>query len=884
MICRKSIRYRISLFAWATVGLATLLFLGFVLWREKQACFDLMDCRAGLMTASIQAEINGPLGTDDFVSVTDRCLNILQTSPQMRYVVVTRRDGLSFIHTPGYARQADLRGIWCPKDLIRPSGRILSSNMVEGKVYHYTAPLPCYGQQWGWIHLGLPVDNLHAGVKAAITQASWLGFLCLVVTFLIARSFARRLTQPLLSLNHCTRQFADGDLSARAAISSGDEVEALANSFNHMAEDLGTSQRELLLAQEHNTNIMRSMIDALVVVDPDMKIQTVNRATCEMLEYDEDELLGTHISTLFDKHEFKGNELRSLIERSPVQNHEMAYKTKSGRLVPILFSGAVMRDSAFNYQGIVCIAKDITDIQQARRCQQQSEARFRALVETSHNLIWQCDRQYRLTYLNPAWESTYGYDLSKMINRSMADFMAPKRATADLRLLQRCMEGGIISRYETVHLSKSGREIQLMINAVPLRDEDGNIIGAQGTAYDITTRKQAEADHARLEKQLRQTLKMEAIGQLAGGVAHDFNNLLQAITAHVYVMKESVGEDAPVYGELEEVKKAAERAASLTRQLLAFSRQQVMQLRPLHLNDAVTNMTKMLRRLIGENIDLGFIPGNKLPLITADQQQVEQVLMNLCINARDAMPAGGRITISTEKVVLNHAFCERNSWAKEGKFVMLTVSDNGKGIPEEIQGRIFDPFFTTKEVGKGTGLGLSTVYGIVQQHEGLLHLDSEIGRGTDFHIYFPVNNGSDIQPHECCTDMIVGGNETILVAEDEEFVRKPLLQILKSAGYSIFTACDGKEAVSIFNANADKISLALLDIVMPKMSGDEVYKQVKKINPDIRVLFSSGYNPSEVAADFINTEGLNLISKPYNPRELLSTIRKILDNGQIAAN
>ncbi len=389
---------------------------------------------------------------------------------------------------------------------------------------------------------------------------------------------------------------------------------------------------------------------------------------------------------------------------------------------------------------------------------------------------------------------------------------------------------------------------------------------------DISERKQ-------LEVQLRQAQKMEAVGQLAGGVAHDFNNLLQAIQGYTDMAMEELSQDNAAYADLSEVQKASQRAAALIRQLLAFSRREAIRPRRLDLVEVVGNLTKMLHRVIGEHVELSVTHAPNLRAVHADAGQLEQVLMNLCVNARDAMPEGGRIVIETANASIDAPFVEHHAWAEAGEYVLLTVSDTGEGMPPEIAEHVFEPFFTTKGVGKGTGMGLATVYGIVKQHEGLIQVYSEPGHGTVFRVYLPVSQSDTATNRlaEVQEEPVRGGNETILLAEDEGLVRNMVAQVLRKAGYNVVTVKDGAEAIELFETKGDSIDLFLLDVIMPKKSGRAVFDLVKAARPDALVLFSSGYSHNALGASSLPEEGYELIPKPHSPNDLLRKVRDLLD-------
>ena len=397
-------------------------------------------------------------------------------------------------------------------------------------------------------------------------------------------------------------------------------------------------------------------------------------------------------------------------------------------------------------------------------------------------------------------------------------------------------------------------------------------------AEERTERKKAEQDKLLLEQQLRQAQKMEAIGQLAGGVAHDFNNVLTAIAGNAELLQEGFADGDPKRETVEEIRTAASRAESLTRQLLAFSRQQIMQPKVLKLNRVVAGMEKMLRRLIGEDIDLVCVLPNDVGQVVADPSQIEQVILNLAVNARDAMPTGGKLTIETGNAEFDAIYARAHPPAVPGRFVMIAVSDSGSGMSPEVQARVFEPFFTTKAPGKGTGLGLATVYGIVKQSGGFIWVYSEPGQGTTFKIY--LGRAADDQRPETVSTAVAevrGGDEVILLVEDEAAVRRVALHALQRYGYTVLEAALPSEALTICREHTGKIDLVVTDVVMPGMSGPDLAQQLLALRPALKVLLSSGYPGEAIAHRGELFSGLAFLPKPFTPTGLARKVREVLD-------
>ena len=423
----------------------------------------------------------------------------------------------------------------------------------------------------------------------------------------------------------------------------------------------------------------------------------------------------------------------------------------------------------------------------------------------------------------------------------------------------------------THRVQRQSGEVRLVRLKTEIKNQSEEIFYWRGTIHDIT-------EQAQLEDQLMRAQKMEAIGQLAGGVAHDFNNLLQIIQSSGELAMNAVDLGHPALDQLNEILKTTERAAVLVRQLLALGRRQVLELKSLNLNEIVGDVTSMIERVIGEHITLEIRPCRSPDLVLADRGQIEHILINLCVNSRDAMPRGGTIGISCENVLIDAEFCESHQWAEPGRYVMLSITDTGQGMDPETLEHLFEPFFTTKSVGHGTGLGLATVYGIVKQHRGLIHVYSEKNKGSTFEVYLPVAEGAAATERmQSSAGGVRGGNETILVAEDDDAVLKLDQQILENNGYRTIVSRTGREAVEIFARHAEEVDMLLLDVVMPEMGGRRAYEMIREKRPEIPVLFASGLSGRTMHGEFALEKGMNLIEKPYRAVHLLQRVRSTLD-------
>jgi hypothetical protein len=512
---------------------------------------------------------------------------------------------------------------------------------------------------------------------------------------------------------------------------------------------------------------------------------------------------------------------------------------------------------------------------------QESEERMRVVAETASDAFITIDEESTIVFVNPAAERIFGYSSGEMLGNRLTMLMPDHLSPVHVESLARYLTTGRRNiSWQAVELPgrhRSGRPISLELSFA--ETAKGGRRYFTGICRDVTDRKRTEEALRQREEELRQAQKMEAIGRLSGGVAHDFNNLLTVITGYTEILLDRLDQNDSLRQNVEEIGKAGERAATLTRQLLAFSRRQVLQPRTLNLNAIVTGTEEMLRRLIGEDIELVTSLEPKLGSVRADSGQIEQVIMNLVVNARDSMPRGGKVTIETANAKLDEPSSAWDSELMPGAHVALLVRDTGAGMSAETRSQIFEPFFTTKETGKGTGLGLSTVYGIVRQSGGAIRVQSEVGRGSTFTAYFPaVSEGTTPEtPRGPGHDARPGGGETILLVEDDEGVRRLVHDALVARGYDVLTAREGEEAVERAQADASrKIDLLLTDVVMPRMSGIEVGERIRAARPGLKVLFMSGYTDRAVVTQQIFRRGFSLLPKPFTMEKLMQRVREVL--------
>jgi two-component system cell cycle sensor histidine kinase/response regulator CckA len=548
--------------------------------------------------------------------------------------------------------------------------------------------------------------------------------------------------------------------------------------------------------------------------------------------------------------------------------HDFVLKDKLARLAPAV--ERELRECA-----------DRSARRHAEEALRESEARFKRLAESGIIGIITADVQGNILDANDAYIKMVGYSREELIQGAVrwADLTPPELRHLIVHSVEQLLASGIAAPFETESLCKDGTRIPILVGAAMLEYPKCVAFTA-----DLTERKQAEEARGRAEQslrvseqQLRQAQKMEAVGRLAGGVAHDFNNVLSVILSYGELILGDLKPTDPLRADIEEMRKAALRAAGLTRQLLMLTRQQVLAPKVIEIHDVLIGMDKMLQRILGEDVDLVLVPPKSSGRVRVDPSHIEQVILNLVVNARDAMPTGGKLTIENDSVVLDEDHAMTHLQAKAGPYVMMAVSDTGSGMDRETQGRIFEPFFTTKEVGKGTGLGLSTVFGIVQQSGGHISVYSELGKGTTFNVYLPKVDAPVDVLRPSVSPATLRGTETILLVEDEEPVRAIVGSILRRQGYRVLPAQHPEEALVFSERHPGPIHLLLTDVVMPGMSGPELAKRLLATRPETKVLCMSGYTDDSVVRHGVLESGVAFIQKPIMPTSLATKIREVLD-------
>jgi PAS domain S-box-containing protein len=658
------------------------------------------------------------------------------------------------------------------------------------------------------------------------------------------------------------------------------EPPALSPSANTMAEVLLSS------------DLLETLPDAIVAVDPDGTIIQINSQTQSLFGYSRDELIGQKVEVLVPEsfrpqhHQHRAGYANAPKTRRMGADLDLYGRRRNGSEFPVEIS----LSPVFTDKGtfVLSAIRDISDrkriTEELRRANEELHrrtaeqlgeyrARLATIIDSSDDAIIGKDLNGIVTTWNKGAERIYGYTPDEIIGKNISILAPSDRLDEVPEILRKIAQGEPIEHFESARVTKDGRQLDVSISVSPLRDTKDEIVGASVIARDITAQKKAEG-------QLHQAQKMEAIGRLAGGVAHDFNNILGIISACSEFLRDRMSTVAApgTLQYVDNIKKATERGSALTRQLLTFSRSSAIQPRLLDLNERLRDVSKLLRPLMGDDVEILIVSKSPAAVVEADPGQLDQIMVNLAVNARDAMPRGGKFILETRSEKFDEAFAEQQQNMPPGKYVLLAVSDTGTGMDAATVARIFEPFFTTKEIGKGTGLGLATVYGIVKQSAGHIMVYSEPGHGTTFKIYLPSADhklGLESKP-EVEKPVPKRHRATILLVEDDEIMRSLTRQLLQEQGYTVIDADDGKSALEAIAAHPGPIDLLLTDVVMRRMSGPELVERLHASHPHLKVVYMSGYTGELMAEREVLKRDITLLEKPFTRATLLSTIHSAL--------
>ncbi|MFH0988629.1 MAG: PAS domain S-box protein [bacterium] len=649
-----------------------------------------------------------------------------------------------------------------------------------------------------------------------------------------------------------------------------------------LAEQASKRAEEALhISEEKFAKAFRSSPDIIVLTSlAEGRLVEVNEKLYEATGYTQDEIIGKRTNELqfWADPAARDQYINILMRDGRVRNLEVKFRVKSGEIRDTLISGEIIELQDGKY--ILGVIHDVTERKRVEEALRKSEEKYRGIFENVQDVFYEAAIDGTILEVSPSIEvmSKGQYHRNDLFGKSMYDFYSnPGEREALLAVLQ---ERGRVTDFEITLKNRDDSQIPCSISSKIQFDAQGHPKKIIGTLRDITERKVNENQKKYLEAQLQQAQKLESLGTLASGIAHDFNNILGIIIGHAALLERLPADCSTIQQNVEAIRKAAMRGANLVKQMLTFARKTDVLIESVTLNNVVNEVIKLLHETFPRTITIDLQLENDSPLIEADATQVHQVLLNLCVNARDAMPSGGTLTISTH-TESGEALRDKYPRATDQEYVVLSVADSGTGIDEETQRRIFEPFFTTKERGKGTGLGLSLVFGIMESHNGFVSVKSDLGKGTTFQCCFPVpyKTLELTQVQERTTEEIPGGSETILVVEDEELLRELVKVILASEGYTVLTAGDGEEGLGAYQRHQKEIALVISDLGLPKFSGDELYRKLKALNPGLPMILASGFIEPGMKEQILKEGVKGFIQKPYNPNVVLRAIRNVLDNG-----
>ena len=642
--------------------------------------------------------------------------------------------------------------------------------------------------------------------------------------------------------------------------------------------ELAARVASLLMARRLSLEFSRRLFEespqAIVVLDSSYAVTAMNPAAEELFGWREDDVVGNpypcvdeSTRPVFERY------LREAASGSPVRNIQIAHVNAAGDRLTVLMSIVALRGAHEDLRHLLVITMDITEMADLYTKLEASEARYRLLLDSIDDAVLETTRDGFITFASSAITRHAGYDTTELIGRHISELFDAESASALSRHLEEA-EGRKARSCELVIRTKDGKPLTVLCSFSPSPEEKAST--AVLVLTDITELKMAESERRLLEQKLFRSQKLEAIGQLAGGIAHDFNNMLTIILGHLELARAEVQPDAGIASHLEKIERAARRSANLIRQLLAFARKEAALPTVVDVNESLEDMLKMLKRLIGEDIDLVWKPGRDVWPVLIDPAQLDQIISNLVVNARDAIDGPGMITIATTNRELDATYCESHPECAPGSYVSIEVSDTGRGMTEEVKQHIFEPFFTTKDSATASGLGLATVYGIVRQNNGFITVYSEPGKGTTIRVYLPRATRTTPEARKGAARKSSGRSATILLVEDQESILELASQILERAGHTVFKAQDPLVAVGIAEKMQERIDLLITDVVLPVMHGTELSDKLRQLNPGLKTLYISGYSAEIVERRFAEREQLYFLQKPFTTHELLAAVDRVL--------
>jgi PAS domain S-box-containing protein len=765
-----------------------------------------------------------------------------------------------------------------PRALLSRSG---SSGSMEQKGPDGIERLYSYASlsKTGWrVIIGVPKEVAYQSAYAFGRHYLTILFIVSAIALILSFLLSRRITGNISSLIAGLKEVEQGNLSVTLTLSGHDELQEVAESFDRMAATRKEADEKLRESEAFRRAVLDGIGEGVVVIGRDYRILSANQGYCDQVKMSCDTIIGKHchaVSHHSDQPCFEaagGCEctVQKCFETGEHFRSMHTHFDKNGNARYIETNAYPLKNQTGEVTAAIETLVDVTIRVTLEKRLLEIKEHYQKLYDDAPDMMHSIDREGKIIICNQTELKILGFKAEEIIGYALQDLIVPEERDTCARKMETLKTDGLFEGEITL-LAKDGRRVPVFIRSKAIYDKDGGFLMSDAVLRDISEKKNLEA-------QLFQAQKMEAVGLLAGGVAHDFNNILTVIVGYGSLLLKKTEIDSAARGYVEQVLAAAERAANLTRNLLAFSRKQIINPKPVRLSEVVKHLEKILARVIGEDIELRVFHAPREASVMTDAGQIDQVLMNLATNARDAMPDGGMLIIETDLVEFDEDYVRRHVFAKPGKYMLISVTDTGNGMDATTKGKIFEPFYTTKDIGKGTGLGLAMVYGIIKQHNGYINVYSEPGKGTTFKIYLPVVEQEAEKLVTAVLPPVTGGTETILLAEDAVMVRDLAKKILEEYGYHVIIAEDGSAAVETYKAHPE-IALLILDVIMPGKNGKEVYLEVRNLRPDIKVLFMSGYTANIIHKKGILDSGTEFISKPFSPNAFLRKVREVLNKG-----
>lgn len=815
----------------------------------------------------------------NFAKVRER---ILTSLPQLEGASITIVDSKNNILVCTSSTQT---GATCDK--VSPQAlpsHDAANDSLEGKGPDGIERLYSYAglSRTGWrVIIGVPEKTAYYSANAFGKHYLIILFIVSALSLILSFLLSKRITGNVSSLIAGLKEVEQGNLSATLTLSGHDELQEVAESFDRMTAKRKEADEKLRESEAFRTAVLNGIGEGVVVIGRDYRILSANQGYCDQVKMTCDTIIGKYCHKVshhsdqpcFEKAEGCDCTVKKCFETGEHHRSMHTHFDKDGNARHIETNAYPLKDPSGEVTAAIETLVDVTELVTLEEQLVEVKDHYQKLYDDAPDMMHSIDREGNITICNQTELKALGFKAEEIIGYALKDLIVPEERDTCARKMEALKTDGLFEGEITL-LAKDGRRIPVFIRSKAIYDKDGGFLMSDAVLRDITEKKNLEA-------QLFQAQKMEAVGLLAGGVAHDFNNILTVIVGYGSLLLKKTEADTTARGYVEQVLSAAERATNLTQNLLAFSRKQIINPKSVRLSEVIKHLEKFLVRVISEDIELKLFLAPQEASVLSDTSQLDQVLMNLATNARDAMPDGGTLVIETELVEFDADYVRRHVFAKLGKHMLISVTDTGKGMDAKTKEKIFEPFYTTKEVGKGTGLGLSMVYGIIKQHNGYINVYSEPGKGTTFKIYLPVIEQEAEQLVTAVLPPVTGGTETILLAEDAVMVRDLAKNILEEFGYHVIVAENGVDAVEAYKAHPG-IALLILDVIMPGKNGKEVYTEIRGLRPDIKALFMSGYTANIIHKKGILDSATEFISKPFSPNAFLRKVRDVLDKGPAA--